>query len=102
MPISAVVTEKEVRMGAIASLLTAVPPVTGNASSNAAGTQNEPQENQPVQSQPSPSAYTVQLSEAQQVYQLYNQGLPVSQIATNLSLTVNVVNGYLNLSNGSG
>jgi len=41
---------------------------------------------------------TVQLTEAQQVYQLYNQGQRVSQIATNLSLTQAAVNSYLNLS----
>jgi DNA-binding NarL/FixJ family response regulator len=43
-------------------------------------------------------ADTVQLSEAQQVYQLYNQGQRVSQIASSLSLTEAAVNGYLNLS----
>jgi DNA-binding NarL/FixJ family response regulator len=41
---------------------------------------------------------TVQLTEAQQVYQLYNQGQTVSQIASSLSLTEAVVNGYLNVS----
>jgi hypothetical protein len=41
---------------------------------------------------------TVQLTEAQQVYQLFNQGQTVSQIASNLSLTQAAVNGYLNLS----
>jgi DNA-binding NarL/FixJ family response regulator len=41
---------------------------------------------------------TVQLTEAQQVYQLYNQGQRVSQIAANLSLTQAAVNSYLNLS----
>jgi DNA-binding NarL/FixJ family response regulator len=42
---------------------------------------------------------TVQLTEAQQVYQLYNQGKPVSQIAQALSLSVDEVNSYLNISN---
>jgi DNA-binding NarL/FixJ family response regulator len=41
---------------------------------------------------------TVQLTEAQQVYQLYNQGQTVSQIASSLSLSDAAVNGYLNLS----
>jgi DNA-binding NarL/FixJ family response regulator len=41
---------------------------------------------------------TVQLTEAQQVYQLYNQGQRVSQIASSLSLTEAAVNSYLNLS----
>jgi hypothetical protein len=43
------------------------------------------------------NADTVQLTEAQQVYALYNQGQPVSQIATTLALPVAVVNSYLNL-----
>jgi len=41
---------------------------------------------------------TVQLTEAQQIYQLYNQGQRVSQIASTLSLTEAAVNSYLNLS----
>jgi DNA-binding NarL/FixJ family response regulator len=41
---------------------------------------------------------TVQLTEAQQVYQLYNQGQRVSQIASSLSLTESAVNSYLSLS----
>ena len=49
--------------------------------------------------QPAPApADTVKLSESQQVYQLYNQGQAVSQIASNLSLTVDVVNSYLGIS----
>jgi DNA-binding NarL/FixJ family response regulator len=85
-------------MGAIASLQTAVSSVTGSASSNAAA----PQQNEPQQTQApaSASAYTVQLTEAQQVYQLYNQGLPVTQIASSLSLSVAAVNSYLSLSTG--
>jgi DNA-binding NarL/FixJ family response regulator len=43
----------------------------------------------------------VNLSETQQVYQLYNQGQKVSQIASNLSLSVEAVNSYLNISNGT-
>jgi DNA-binding NarL/FixJ family response regulator len=42
---------------------------------------------------------TVKLSESQQVYQLYNQGRTVSQIASTLSLAVSSVNNYLNISN---
>jgi len=42
---------------------------------------------------------TVKLSESQQVYQLYNQGRTVSQIALSLSLAVSAVNNYLNISN---
>jgi hypothetical protein len=44
---------------------------------------------------------TVQLTVAQQVYQLYNQGQKVSEIASALSLSVAAVNSYLNLP-GSG
>jgi DNA-binding CsgD family transcriptional regulator len=44
---------------------------------------------------------TVQLSEAQQVYQLYNHGQTVSQIASNLSLTVELVNSYLGITKGA-
>jgi DNA-binding NarL/FixJ family response regulator len=43
---------------------------------------------------------TVRLSESQQVYQLYNQGQTVSQIASSLSLPVDTVNSYLNISAG--
>jgi len=72
---------------AIASLAAA------NSSSTAAA--------QPAQSAPNDSAYTVRLTEAQQVYNLYNQGQAVSQIASNLSLTVAAVNGYLGIAAGS-
>jgi DNA-binding NarL/FixJ family response regulator len=41
---------------------------------------------------------TVKLTESQQVYQLYNQGRTVSQIASSLSLAVSAVNNYLNIS----
>lgn len=41
---------------------------------------------------------TVQLTEAQQVYALYNQGQQASQIAAALALPIAVVNSYLNLS----
>jgi len=43
------------------------------------------------------SADTVKPSESQQVTQLYNQGQAVSQIASNLNLTVSAVNGYLGI-----
>ncbi len=41
---------------------------------------------------------TVQLTESQQVVQLYNQGQRVTQIASSLNLTEAAVNSYLNLS----
>jgi len=48
------------------------------------------------------SADTVKLSESQQVYQLYNQGQAVSQIASSLSLTVDAVNSYLGITGTTG
>lgn len=55
------------------------------------------------QAQPAPQQApdTVQLSESQQVYQLYNQGQRVSQIATSLRLTVEAVNSYLGITSTS-
>jgi DNA-binding NarL/FixJ family response regulator len=44
---------------------------------------------------------TVKLTVAQQVYQLYNQGQTITQIANHLSLAVSAVNSYLNLSSQS-
>ncbi len=58
---------------------------------NAAATQPAPP--------PADNTDTVQLTEAQQVYALYNQGQQVSQIATTLALPESVVNSYLNISN---
>jgi DNA-binding NarL/FixJ family response regulator len=43
----------------------------------------------------------VDLTETEQVYQLYNQGQRVSQIASTLNLSVNAVNSYLNISGKS-
>lgn len=60
------------------------------SSTNAAAAQPAP----PV----SNNADTVQLTEAQHVYALYNQGQSASQIATALALPVAMVNSYLNLS----
>ena len=47
------------------------------------------------------TGYTVQVSEAQQVYQLYNQGQQISQIATALNLSVSAVNNYLGITDNS-
>lgn len=56
---------------------------------------------QPTANAPSASggADTVQLTVAQRVYQLYNQGQQISQIASALSLSVDSVNSYLNITN---
>lgn len=42
----------------------------------------------------------VELAESQQVYQLYNQGQRISDIATTLRLSVEAVNSYLGISAG--
>jgi DNA-binding NarL/FixJ family response regulator len=52
---------------------------------------------QPARQPANAAADTVQLSESQQVYQLYNQGQAVSQIASSLSITVDAVNSYLGI-----
>jgi DNA-binding NarL/FixJ family response regulator len=44
---------------------------------------------------------TLRLSESQQVYQLYNQGQQIPQIAATLNLPVSAVNNYLGI-NSSG
>jgi DNA-binding CsgD family transcriptional regulator len=56
---------------------------------------------QAVQPAANASSDTVQLTVAERVYQLYNQGQQISQIATALSLSVAAVNNYLNISNSS-
>jgi DNA-binding NarL/FixJ family response regulator len=45
---------------------------------------------------------TIQLTEAQQVYNLYNQGQTVPQIADTLSLSLDSVNLYLGISSSKG
>jgi DNA-binding CsgD family transcriptional regulator len=79
----------------ISSALSTVAVTAANSSSNAAPVQRNSQP-QPTSNQ---AGYTVQLSEAQQVYQLYNQRQQISQIAQTLNLSVDVVNTYLG--NGS-
>jgi DNA-binding NarL/FixJ family response regulator len=76
----------------ISSSLANVSSAAANASSNAATAQTAtPPAND--------STDTVKLSQSQQVHQLYNQGQSISQIAYQLILTVETVNGYLNVSN---
>jgi DNA-binding NarL/FixJ family response regulator len=74
--------------------------VAGPASIGGRSTLN-PSTVQQRQPPTSPDTDSVQLTEVQRVYQLYNQGQQVSQIADNLGLTVSAVNSYLNLSNSS-
>ncbi|MFZ0958434.1 MAG: hypothetical protein WAN60_18980 [Candidatus Sulfotelmatobacter sp.] len=80
-------------MSSISSLFPNAPPPVANASSNAAAAQ-------PAQADTNAATDTVQLTEAQQVYQLFNQGQSVSQISSSLGLSVASVNSYLNISNG--
>jgi DNA-binding NarL/FixJ family response regulator len=68
-----------------------------NTSSDASQTA----QNSQLQESPSSAGYTVQLSEAQQVYQLYNQGQQVPQIAATLNLSVAAVNTYLGITNSN-
>lgn len=69
------------------------PPAGADASANQTRAAPAPQ----VQPTANVSSDTVQLTEAQRVYQLYNQGQRVSQIASSLSLSQAAVSGYLNL-----
>jgi DNA-binding NarL/FixJ family response regulator len=80
----------------ISSSLPAAPVAVTNSSAPSAAAQQA----QPTQTQQTTkaSADTVRLSESQQVYQLYNQGEKISQIASNLSLTVSAVNSFLGIS----
>jgi hypothetical protein len=77
----------------ISSTLPVTPPAAANAAARPAPASS-------VQPTTNASADTVRLAESQQVYQLYDQGQRVSQIAANLSLTVSAVNSYLDI-NGS-
>jgi DNA-binding NarL/FixJ family response regulator len=72
--------------------------VTGNTASNAQAAQNQ----RPVQPTNTRPADTVRLTEAQQVYQLYNQGQKISQIASALNLSVESVNNYLGITTAAG
>jgi DNA-binding CsgD family transcriptional regulator len=53
---------------------------------------------QPVPQNIQVSADTVTLTEAQQVYQLYDHGQTVTQIAISLNLPIESVNSYLGIS----
>jgi DNA-binding NarL/FixJ family response regulator len=81
------------------SIVLTTAPVTA-ANSGAAAAAPAPQKVQ----QPAQSAGpdTVTLTAAQQVFQLYNQGQSVTQIATSLSLSVSSVNNYLGINASAG
>jgi len=78
----------------ISSTLPAPSPAAVNAAAR-------PAPAQPAQPTTNASPDTVKLSESQQVYQLYNQGQAVSQIATTLSLSISEVNSYLGITSSS-
>ena len=59
---------------------------------------SNPRAAQPPDQSANPPADVVQLTSAEQVYQLYIQGQRISQIAARLNLPVSVVDSYLNLS----
>jgi DNA-binding NarL/FixJ family response regulator len=83
------------------SLATASLAAANSSSTSAAAQPAQPTAQPAAQPTANGSAYTVTLSEAQQVYNLYNQGQAVLQIASNLSLTVDAVNSYLGITAGS-
>jgi DNA-binding NarL/FixJ family response regulator len=80
----------------ISSAISTASLAAANSPSNAAAQPVQQQVQQPVNN----SADTVTLTEAQQVYNLYNQGQTVPQIATSLSLSVTMVNNYLGITQG--
>jgi DNA-binding NarL/FixJ family response regulator len=79
----------------------------GNTNANAAAAaaqqtaQVQQQDRQQTQQTRTQAPYVVQLTEAQQVYQLSNQGRTVPQIANTLSLSEDQVNSYLGISNST-
>jgi DNA-binding NarL/FixJ family response regulator len=75
----------------ISSSLPITPAAAPNSSLSTAAAPN-------VQQPANNSGDTIILSESQEVYQLYRQGLSVAQIASSLSLPVETVNDYLNIS----
>jgi DNA-binding NarL/FixJ family response regulator len=83
----------------ISSALSTASVAAANFSSNAARTP-QPQRQPEQQPTVNNTGYTLQLSEAQQVYQLYNQGQGIPQIATALNLSVSVIDNYLGITNG--
>lgn len=84
---------------AISSALSTAELSAANSPSTAAVQQQARQ--QQVQ-QPTNSTDTVTLTEAQQVYNLYNQGQTVPQISSSLSLPLSTVNNYLGITQSSG
>ncbi len=83
------------------SVTSAIPTLsftTGNTASNGQAAQVQRQDQQ-TNVRP---ADTIRLTEVQQVYQLYNQGQKISQIASALNLSVESVNNYLGITTAAG
>jgi DNA-binding NarL/FixJ family response regulator len=82
---------------------TAIPNLTAVTTAGQNSTANAPTAQPPKPPQPPANTPndTVQLTEAERVYQLYNQGQQVPQIAGALSLSEAAVNSYLNISNSN-
>lgn len=83
---------------AISSALSTAEVAAVNSPSTTAAQQ---QVQQPQQST-NPSTDTVTLNEAQQVYNLYNQGQTVPRISSSLSLPVSTINNYLGITQSGG
>lgn len=75
--------------------ISGLPPATSFAPAESSSSAPAAQTAQPAVTSP---PYTVELTEAQQVYNLYNRGQSVPQIATSLSLPEAAVNNYLGIS----
>jgi DNA-binding NarL/FixJ family response regulator len=73
------------------SISNSLPPATVNAIDSHANPAPPPR------TQPANNSDTVTLTQSQQVSQLYRQGQQVPQIATTLSLPVEIVNNYLGI-----
>jgi DNA-binding NarL/FixJ family response regulator len=71
-----------------------------NSPSTAAAASQQVQQAQQQVQQRTSSVDTVTLTEAQQVFNLYNAGQTVPEIATSLSLPVTMVNNYLGITQG--
>jgi DNA-binding NarL/FixJ family response regulator len=87
---------------AISSALSTVQLSAPNSPSTAAAPQQAQQQVQQSVQQSTNAADTVTLTEAQQVYKLYNQGQTVTQISTSLSLPVSTINSYLGITQSGG
>jgi DNA-binding NarL/FixJ family response regulator len=85
----------------ISNVLSIASPGNNN---NAAAANPQPAQNPPAAQVQPPVDYnadTVTLTLADQVYQLYNQGQSVSEIALTLRMSVDAVNNYLGITNSS-